>query len=323
MRTRLFLTMLIASLVLVACRTSATPSPIKSALSPPATPQSVLTRPTRATEYAPEGLIAFHSTREGDTYQIYVMDGDGSSVRRITNFAPPNSEPTWSPDGSRIAFTSGKDDINNFTLYTIRADGADPAPLLEDREGDNWYPAWSPQGDQIAFQSNRDGNFEIYVVAVETGRTTRLTNNQSTDSMPAWSPDGNRIAFVSNQDGDGEIYVMKADGSERVRLTESPGEDVQPSWSPDAKEIVFISGRDGNGEIYVMNADGSDQRRLTYTETYGERTPDWAADGTKILFSAPYENDWEIYLMNKDGSNVLRLTEQRGDDRHAAWLDID
>jgi tol-pal system beta propeller repeat protein TolB len=270
-----------------------------------------------------KGLIAFHSNREGG-YQIYVMESDGTDIRKLTDFPPPNSEPTWAPDGSRIAFTSGKDDISNFTLYTIAADGTNPRRLLEPVKGDNWYPTWSPQGDKIAFQSNRDGNFEIYIVEVKTGEVTRLTNNQATDSMPNWSPDGEKIVFVSDAKGDAEIHVMNADGTNRMRLTQSPGQDTQPAWSCDGNRIVFMSGRDGNGEIYVMNADGSDQTRLTSTEFQSEWSPQWAHNDEKILFSAPYdEGNWEIYMMDADGSNVIRLTEEKGDDRHATWLEIE
>lgn len=317
MRNRLWIAVLISSIVLVSCKETLTPSPEESPLSPlatyePGSPNSL-----------GGGLISFHSNREGGFYQIYVMDGNGRNVRRLTDCPPPNSEPTWSPDGSRIAFTSGQDDINNFTLYTINADGTNLQRLLEPVHGDNWYSAWSPRGDQIAFQSNRDGNFEIYLVAVDTGQITRLTQNEKTDSMPAWSPDGSKIAFVSDQDGDGEIYVMEADGSNRVRLTYSPGEDTQPAWSPDGTQILFISTRDRNGEIYVMNSDGTEQTRLTSSELYGEWTPRWAAHGAKILFSANYEGDWEIYLMDKDGANITRLTNDPGDDRHAVWLDLD
>ncbi len=310
----------ITGAILVACKAEpdpSVPSPTQSPLSPLATSTA---SPITS---APNGLIVFHSTREGSDYQIYVMNSDGSNVRRLTNFPPPNSEPTWSPDGSRIAFTTGKDDISNFTLYIINADGTDPHRLLEPGRGDNWYPAWSPGGDQIAFQSNRDGNFEIYVAAVDTGQVTRLTQNTTTDSMPGWSPDGDRLAFVSSQDGNPEIYVMNADGTDRVRLTDSPGGDTQPAWSPDGTKILFISTRDGNGDIYVMNTDGSEQTRLTFSDSHSEWTPRWAMHGTKVLFSAGYENDWDIYLMDADGSNITRLTEQSGDDRQASWLDLD
>ena len=313
--------MVIAGTALVACEASPAPSPTESPLSPP-DQESPLATPSPIS-LAEKGLIAFHSTRDTGQYQVYVVDGDGGNLRQLTNLAPPNSEPTWSPDGSRIAFTSGADDISNFTLYVINADGTDPHRLLEPGKGDNWYPSWSPKGDQIAFQSNRDGNFEIYTAAVDTGQVTRLTSNDRTDSMPNWSPDGGKIAFVSDQDGNGEIYVMNADGSNRVRLTDGPGEDTQPAWSPDGTRILFISTRDGNGEIYIMNADGSDQTRLTFTESSSEWTPRWAVHGTKILFSAVYDNDWEIYLMDTDGSNTVRLTDAAGEDRHAAWVDLD
>ncbi len=305
-------------IVLAACQSTPTQSPVAT----PVSPLPTATLPATATKEAAQGLIVFHSNRNGE-YQVYVMDANGDNVRRLTNFAAPNSEPTWAPDGTKVAFTSGKDDINNFTLYMINADGTEPTRLLEEGHGDNWYPSWSPLGDKVAFQSNFGGSFGIYVVEIGTGQMTKLSNNGATDSMPAWSPDGKEIVFVSDQDGDVEIYTMNADGSERTRLTNSPGGDVHPAWSPDGTKIAFISTRDGDGDIYVMNADGSDPIRLTTSSTSSEWNPTWAAHGTKILFSASYENDWEIYLMNVDGSDMIRLTYESGEDRRPMWLDLD
>lgn len=315
---RALLGLMVVGAVLAACGTTETPTP-----SPTVSPISPVGTPEVEASPSPTGMIVFHSNRAGSGgYHIYTMWGDGSFVEQVTTFAPPNSEPTWSPDGSRIAFTTGKDDISNFTLYAIDADGSNPERLLEPVKGDNWYPAWSPDGTRIAFQSNRDGNMEIYMLELETKAVTRLTNNDYTDSMPSWSPDSRQLVYVSSPEGEGDIHVMNADGSDVVRLTFSEGPDTQPKWSPDGKKILFMSGRDGNGEIYMMNADGSEQTRITDTPYDSEWTPSWAMNGTKILFSAPYDSDWEIYLMDPDGSNRVRLTEEMGDDRHATWLDL-
>jgi len=298
--------------------------PLRSPVQTPASPLSSATLSILPTPQPVTGLIAFHSNCDGG-YQVYIMDSNGENVRRLTDFAPPNSEPTWSPDGSKVAFTSGKDDINNFNLYMINADGTNAQPLIEPERGYNWYPSWSPLGDKIVYQSTfeRQGRVGIFVVEIDTGQITSLSSTEITDSMPAWSPDGQRIVFVSDQDGDIDIYTMKADGSERVRLTHDSGRNVHPAWSSDGSKIVFISTRDGEGDIYLMNSDGSEQTRLTFSPTYSEWNPSWAERGTKILFAAGYENDWEIYIMNADGSDITRLTFEAGDDRHPVWFDLE
>ena len=151
--------------------------------------------------WSPDGWrIAFESDRDGSN-EIYVMNADGSDVTRLTGFTrltnnrglATASEPSWSPDGQRIAFFDQRiwniDSRRwNVDIYTVNADGSDVARLTSDPETD-WYPTWSPDGRRIAFSSNRDGNWEIYAMNADGSGVTRLTNNPADDSWPSWGPD--------------------------------------------------------------------------------------------------------------------------------------
>ena len=165
--------------------------------------------------------------------------------------------PAWSPDGTRIAFTSDRDGgIDNFEIYVMDADGGDQTRITNNDAWDG-IPAWSPDGTRIAFTSDRDGNLEIYVMDADGSNQTRITNNDALDWDPAWSPDGTRIAFTSERDGNDEtfndeVYVMDADGSNQTRITNNDALDWDPAWSPDGTRIAFTSERDGNYEIYVI-----------------------------------------------------------------------
>jgi hypothetical protein len=188
----------------------------------------------------------------------------------VTIVLPPEAEgieemiedraPSWSPDGSRIAFTSERD--GNDEIYVMDADGSNQQRLTND-PAEDWWSSWSPDGSRIAFVSNRDGNDEIYVIDANGSNQQRLTDNPAEDRSPSWSPDGSRITFTSDRDENYEIYVMDADGSNQQRLTDNPAQDWWSSWSPDGSRIAFVSKRDGNDEIYVMDVDGSNQQRLT------------------------------------------------------------
>ena len=172
-----------------------------------------------------------------------------SRLRRLTNHSEGDEAPSWSPDGTQIAFQSYRD--GDWNIYVMDADGSNLRQLTR-RRFVVWNPSWSPDGTQIAFQSRRDENTEIYVMDADGSNSRRLTNHNAEDGSPSWSPDGTQIAFQSRRDGNDEIYVMDADGSNLRRLTSHSGTDRYPSWSPDGTQIAFQSYRDGDWNIYVL-----------------------------------------------------------------------
>jgi len=111
------------------------------------------------------------------------MNADGSGLTRLTNDPDRDAGPIWSPDSSRIAFTSERD--GNVELYVMSADGSGLARLTND-PGFDVPAAWSPDGSRIAFVSDRDGNLEIYVMNADGSSQTRLTNSPGSDRFPSW-----------------------------------------------------------------------------------------------------------------------------------------
>jgi TolB protein len=170
-------------------------------------------------------------------------------------------QPTWSPDGTRIAFKS------NGNIYVMNADGSAQKRLTRapsTGRGDE-YPAWSPDGSRIAFARSRVGGLaEIYVIHIDGSGLKRLTHTSELSLSPAWSPDSTELAFDSGGGGQGDIYVMGSNGTGVRRLTQSGG--ASPAWSADGRKIAFTSSIQEafQNEIYVTNADGSSgERQLT------------------------------------------------------------
>jgi len=268
--------------------------------------------------------IVYASREPGYYSDIYVMDADGSDRTKIVDSPQLDGAPSWSPDGSKIAFVSGRDfAAHGNEIYTVDSDGTGVERLTE-APGFSLDPSWSPDGSKIVFKSNRNDNtYEIYITDADGSNVTRLTFDNNYPEDPSWSQDGTKIAFsqiVSTSQGGSNrnIYVMDADGSNLVRLTDSLEGDSGPSWSPDGSKIAFHSLRDresssssdSNYEIYVMDADGSNQTRLTEG---GERAtgnpswdqyPSWSTDGTKIVFTSNRGRTNELYVMDADGSNL-------------------
>ena len=199
--------------------------------------------------WSPDGKrIAFASNRfafDGEktllSFDIYVIDADGSDPQRLTENRKDDRDPSWSPDGKRIVFRARREGHfeNKFAItyeiYVMDADGGNPQRFTENRKND-WDPVWSPDGKWIAFASDRKGdfeNFDIYVMDADGGNPQRLTENRKNDWSPSWSPGGKRIVFASDRKGDLEnfdIYVMDADGGNPQNLTNNPDDDASPAW---------------------------------------------------------------------------------------------
>lgn len=288
----------------------ATPAPT-AAPPPTATPPLVVSRPIPA--------IAYQSRpAQGSTWSIYVMDSQGASPTRLTDGQTSAMSPSWSPDGSRVAFVSDRD--GNPDIWAIGLDGSGLVNLTRHSAQDQW-PAWSPDGQWIAFASVRDAPYwELYVMRSDGSDASRLTHwDSASDLSPTWSPDSSRLAFASKRDGNWEIYIMDRDGDNLVRLTFDPADDTNPAWSPDGSRIAFESTRTGYADIFVMPVAGGDATNLTNQPFASDHGPTWSPDGSRLAFFSDRGGDWDIYVMASDGSVVVRLTGDSASDQVPSW----
>lgn len=174
--------------------------------------------------------------------------------------------PAFSPDGTRIAFYSGKGRI-----YVINRDGSGMRQLTEpDPTCGDFYPAWSPDGTQIAYTHDCPGG-GIFVTPANGGESVRVTQGQQ-DLEPAWSPDGSRIAFTRAGQGGRKILAINLATGTEMQLAEQFS--YSPSWSPDGTSIAFTSERDGTPDIWVMASDGSGQRSVAQGK-HDDFSPVW------------------------------------------------
>jgi TolB protein len=309
--------------------------------------------------WSPDGrYVAFWAERfERGTYvrALYVMRPDGSGQRRLTppelSVSGTGDPPSWSPDGSRLAFAA--DTPVGYGIWVVRADGSG----LILAAGGGIEPAWSPRSNQIAFVSSAGQAVHIALVEADGTGLRILTTGDEVDRLPAWSPDGRSIAFVRIDSGlaSAELYRVRLDGTELTRLapfdTElgtrppswdpngrritfshggrvlvvSPGapaprrlaKGTLPAFSPDGRKIAFVR----DSALVVMNSDGTGARTLRNAKgDFFTSGPRWSRDGRTLVFATVRERaDHDLYSIEAEGRGLRRLTNNAIDERLPAW----
>jgi Tol biopolymer transport system component len=179
--------------------------------------------------WSPDGSqIAFASTRAGRLADIYVVNSDGSALRRLGGTGGDDANPAWSPDGTKLAFDS--DDGRSRDVYVMTADGTSLTRLTASA-GDQENPSWSPDGARIAFtQTRADEPFHLYTMNADGSDQRALTTGRWDELSLAWSPDGTRIAFAGDRGGNWDIYAASPLGTPVRRLTAGTPIEATPDW---------------------------------------------------------------------------------------------
>jgi Tol biopolymer transport system component/imidazolonepropionase-like amidohydrolase len=166
---------------------------------------------------------------------LWTLPVGGGEARRITGRDVEATSPSWSPDGSRIAFQN-YDASGFYNVWTIAPDGSDARPLTS-----GWYdhrePAWSPDGTRVAFSSDRAGTgfYNVWTVDARSGEYRRWTSGNAHEIYPAWSPDGARIAYASGR----SIAAVDAQGRMQELASVAQGSALAPAWSKHGQDVVY------------------------------------------------------------------------------------
>ena len=274
-------------------------------------------------EWSADGSkIVFESTRDGK-FAVYVINTDGSDLRKLTSGEANDEQARWSRDGRSIVFIS--DRAGHLQLYLMSADGSNQRRLTT-TESLDYRPDFSPKGDWIVFMSRKERAstvHDIYVIRSDGTQRKRLTDESANYAEPVWSPDGKKLVYVRNpivkkyfkdmskEDRDRwrdsqEIFVMNSDGSKAKQLTNNQVRDCCARWSADGKLIYFVSDREAGANIYAMKKDGSAVRKVADGSIV--HNPGISRDGKYFAYTKEVNKKWGVYLYEiKSGKERLLI----------------
>jgi Tol biopolymer transport system component len=265
------------------------------------------------------GQIAFMVSRVGsERFEIHTSTPDGDERQNLTSgLSGSASDPAWSPDGKRLAFTGTIDDARNSDIYVATADFGRVRRLTTDPDVD-MNPAWSPDGSQIAFVSSRGSSeSDVYVMKADGSQQRPVLLDIDVQGSPTWAPDGTALAFVSNHEGAAEAYAIGTDGLSLTRLTFDEWDDVLVDWAPDGFTLLVESVRNGQGDIFLINPDAGHRQKLT--TSFDGSAPAWSPDGESIAFMEGRTEGWGVSVMDTGGAIVSRIPSNASQEGHPDW----
>lgn len=293
---------------------------------------------------APNGRIVFASDADGD-WDVWTMNADGSDPVNLTSEGEPpegwqDTQPSWSPDGTRIAFTSTRSGGDDTDIFVMNEDGSSIAPVTDNVDPD-FGPDWSPDGSRLVFTSERssegESDWDIYVVGADGTNEENISaayeaqpgQFQWLDKDPDWSPVSNSIVFASARAVEGSpegaywrIVTTDPDGSNQTVVSDPndpgndpfpddiPNFDEFPEWSPDGQWIAFATHQqpEQQWDIQIVRSDGTDQQNVLPDEQFEDLAPTWSPSGTEILFTSNRTGDHTRAIYSLDVSGFIGAT---------------
>ncbi|MEX0756092.1 MAG: DPP IV N-terminal domain-containing protein [Actinomycetota bacterium] len=269
-----------------------------------------------ATPPGDNGDIVFSRSLGAGRTQIVSMSEDGFDSVVLTSGPQTKTGPTWSPDGTMVAYTAFKS-VGKGRIVILDLESGERRRVIAPRS--RWSeedPAWSPNGRRLAFVRYRyirgqPRPPDVWAVSINGTNLTRVTR-RGANTDPAWSPDGRRIAFVSEQTFGGvHVHTVNVGTGKVKQVTAGSASDAFPTWSPDGSRIAFLRSRD----VFATTLGTSSTVQITHLGSRRAFEPVWSPDGKWIAFAAIAHTLREsaIWKVAVDDEEIVRLTTSTRD----------